>query len=187
MLTQGFGYENSGQNTQPSLTRPLQPAPQQRPYSQAAGVDHAQPADARPPPQQQVPLQQIPFFPQPMARGQPVSKPTLFVPGQPSAHSLPASGPPPPTQPVPAPAASQALPQARQTPAVSSRLLALKARLDTDRPKGGEPSKTARSSPLTSAAAYVCNVLHAILVSKLTGVHTDPLTSSNRYVMQDIV
>ena len=144
-MLQGFGYEVSEQNTQPSLPRPFHQTSQQRPYFQAAGVDKAQPAaDARPIPQQQVP-QQIPFFLQPKARGQPGPKPALFVPGQPASRPVSASSPRAPTQHESAPAFSQAVPPGRQNPAVSSRLSALKARLDTDKQKAGsEPNKTTR-------------------------------------------
>lgn len=145
-LMQGLGYEVSEQNAQSSLPRPFQQASQQRPYFQAAGVDKAQPAgDARPIPQQQVPLQQIPLFSQPKARSQPGPKPALFVPSQPGSRPLSATSLRAPTQPVSAPAFSQAVPPGRQNPAVSSRLSALKARLDTDKQKAGsEPNKTAR-------------------------------------------
>ena len=178
-LTQGFGYEVAGQNTQPSLVGPLQQASQQRPYFQAAGVNNAQrAADARTPSQQQVPLQQIPFFPQPMARGQPAAKPTLFVPAQPASRPVSASSVPVPTQHTPAPALSQAAPHGRQNPAVSSRLSALKARLDTEKQKaGGEPSKTVRCFLYPTDSSYPPYPLVTAVQNWLRRMQTDRTTS----------
>lgn len=81
--------------------------------------------------EQQQPFQQIPFLQQATAPAQPAAKPKLFVPGEStvSRHTLASN-----SQHV-GPAQEAAAKQ--HQPPVSSRLSALKARLDSEKSKAG--------------------------------------------------
>lgn len=120
-----------------------------QPYPQAAGVYAAQqaaphPMQARPSAHWQAPLQQIPFMPHRPASSQQGIKPKLFVPQQAPRPSIA----------LPAEGGSTAVPSLSGTntktnntvalntqPAVSSRLSALKAKLDQDKHRAADDSK----------------------------------------------
>ncbi|DBA84917.1 TPA: hypothetical protein ACH3X1_005929 [Trebouxia sp. C0004] len=114
-----------------------QPLPQsggvsQRPYYQpaAAGI----PPRAQPTMQQQKVSQQIPFLPQPTAGARAGAKPALFVPSQNGSRTNPVLTPKSTsTSTNGASTGPRGVLEPRQTPAVSSRLSALKARLDSEK------------------------------------------------------
>ena len=114
------------------IQQPLSGGVFQRPYYQpaAAGV----PPSAEPTTQQQKLPQQIPFMPQPTAGARAGAKPALFVPSQHGSRTNPVLMPnSTSTSANEASTGPQGVLQPRQTPAVSSRLSALKARLDSEK------------------------------------------------------
>ncbi len=114
-----------------------QPLPQsggvsQRPYYQPAADGN--PPRAQPTTQQQKLPQQIPFMPQPTAGARAGTKPALFVPSQHGSRTNPVLMPnSTSTSAIDASTRPQDVLEPRQTPVVSSRLSALKARLNSEK------------------------------------------------------
>lgn len=127
---------------------------QYTPYSQAAGVHAAQqaapwPVQANPVAHQHRPLQQIPFMPQRSLNTQQAPKPQLFVPqpvqAQRIVHEVDQDAHAHVTIAKASEPAAQGGTQASTTrPAVSTRLSALKAKLDQDKHRSAEEKAPTR-------------------------------------------
>lgn len=133
------------------IHQPLSGGVSQRPYYQPAAAGF--PPRAQPTTQQQKLPQQIPFMPQPTAGAQAGAKPALFVPSQHGSRTnsvlMPNSTS---TSANEASIGPQGVLQPRQTPAVSSRLSALKARLDSEKHRGS-------GDDMPSGPRYVATLL----------------------------
>ncbi len=148
-----------------------QPLPQsggvsQRPYYQPAADGN--PPRAHPTTQQQKLPQQIPFMPQPTAGARAGAKPALFVPSQHGSRTNPVLQPNGTS--TSANAAStrpQDVLEPKQTPAVSSRLSALKARLDSEKHRSS-------TDGMPSGPRYVATLLcykYCVTVSQPAKLH----------------
>lgn len=152
-MLQGAHVSTFSNGFQPS-TVPYPPKQKPQPHFQAAGVDAAQqtaqwPLQATPVVHQHKPLQQIPFMPQHPRSTQPAVKPKLFVPQPVQAQQAASTaGPSKSTVPALPATATSVVPSnthaATHRPAVSSRLSALKAKLDQDKHRSTEDKSPTR-------------------------------------------
>ena len=152
-----------------------QPVPQsdgvsQRPYYQpaAAGI----PLRAQPTAQQQKFPQQISFLPQPTAGARAGAKPALFVPSQNGSRTNPILMPnSTSTSANEASTGCQGVLEPRQTPAVSSRLSALKARLDSEKHRSSGDDM--QSGPRYVATLLCCT--YCMTVSQPAMLHCNTM------------